>query len=65
MISVLTNPGAMVALQALNATQSELNTTQNDISTGLKINSAKDNAATWTVATTMQANVASLNQVSS
>jgi flagellin len=65
MISILNNPGAMVALQALNATQSALATTQNDISTGLKINSAKDNAATWTVATTMQANVASLNQVSS
>jgi len=55
----------MVALQALDATQKNLNTTQNDISTGLKINSAKDDAATWTVATTMKANVASLQQVSS
>lgn len=63
MMSVLTNAGAMVALQALNATQTALNNTQMDISTGLRVNSAKDDAATWTVATTMQANVASLQQV--
>jgi flagellin len=65
MTSVLTNSGAMVALQSLEATQAALNNTQTQISTGLKINSAKDNAAVWTVATTMKANVASLNQVSS
>jgi flagellin len=64
MTSVLTNTGAMIALQALEATQTSLNETQNQISTGLKINSAKDNAAVWTVATTMKANVASLAQVS-
>jgi flagellin len=64
MTSVLTNTGAMVALESLQATQSALTTTQNQISTGLKISTAKDNAAVWTVATTMKANVASLNQVS-
>lgn len=65
MSSILTNPGALVALQSLDATNMALNNTQNEISTGLAISSAKDNAAVWTVATTMQANVASLNQVSS
>jgi flagellin len=64
MTSVLTNSGAMVALQSLELTQSALNQTQNEISTGLKVSSAKDNAAVWTVATTMKANIASLNQVS-
>lgn len=65
MSSILTNSGALVALQSLEATNTALNNTQNQISTGLAIQSAKDNAAVWTVATTMQANVASLNQVSS
>jgi flagellin len=64
MTSVLTNPGAMIALQSLNATSNELTATQNEISTGLKISSAKDDAAVWTVATTMKANISSLNQVS-
>jgi flagellin len=64
MTSVLTNSGAMVALQSLELTQSALTDTQNQISTGLKISTAKDNAAVWTVATTMKANVSSLNQVS-
>lgn len=65
MTSILTNSGAMIALQSLEATSNALTETQNQISTGLKIQTAKDNAAVWTVATTMKANVASLNQVSS
>jgi flagellin len=64
MTSVLTNSGAMVALQSLELTQAALTSTQNRISTGLKIASSKDNAAVWTVATTMKANVSSLSQVS-
>ncbi len=64
MTSVLTNSGAMVALQSLEMTQAALTSTQNRISTGLKIASSKDNAAVWTVATTMKANVSSLSQVS-
>ena len=63
MSSILTNSGAMVALQNLEATQSNLNSVQNMISTGLKVNSAKDDAATWVVSTTMKSNIASLNQV--
>ncbi len=61
--SILTNTGAMIALQNLEATNASLNTVQNDISTGLSVNSAKDNAATWVVSTTMNANIASLTQV--
>jgi flagellin len=62
MTSILTNAGAMVALNSLQNTQNMLNDTQNQISTGLAVSTAKDNAAVWTVATTMKANVASLNQ---
>jgi flagellin len=63
MSSILTNSGAMVALQNLEATQASLANVQNTISTGLKVNTAKDNAATWVVSTTMNSNIASLNQV--
>jgi flagellin len=61
--SVLTNTGAMIALQNLEATNMSLNNVQNQVSTGLAVNSAKDNAATWVVSTTMNANIASLTQV--
>ncbi len=64
MSSILTNYGSMVALQNLQATQNALTDTENQISSGLKVSSAKDDASSWTIATTMKSNVASLNQVS-
>lgn len=64
MNSILTNSGAMVALQSLDATQQAMSQTQNEISTGLKVQTAKDNAAAWSIATTMNANISSLGQVS-
>ena len=65
MESILTNYNSMVALQNLEATQMSLSNVQQQISTGLSVNSAKDNAATWAVATTMKASTANLQQVSS
>lgn len=64
MNSILTNYGAMIALQNLDATNSALTQTQNQISSGLSVSSAADNASAWTISTTMQTNVNSLNQVS-
>jgi len=61
--SVNTNVGAMVALQNLSATQSDLMTTQNRINTGLKVASAKDNAAVWAIAQNQRATSNSLNSV--
>jgi flagellin len=61
--SVNTNVGAMVALQNLNATNSELSRTQNRISTGFKVGSAKDNGATWAIAQNQRATSLSLNAV--
>ena len=61
--SVNTNLGAMVALQNLTATQGELQTTQNRVSTGLAISSAKDNAAVWAIAQNQRATSDSLNSV--
>jgi flagellin len=61
--SVNTNVGAMVALQNLATTQSDLAMTQNRISTGLKVSSAKDNAAIWAIAQNQRATSDSLNSV--
>jgi len=61
--SVNTNVGAMVALQNLNSTQSSLMTTENRINTGLKVASAKDNAAVWAIAQGQRAVSGSLNSV--
>ena len=50
--SVNTNVGAMIALQNLSKTHTELMTTPNRVNTGLKIASAKDNGAIWAIART-------------
>jgi flagellin len=63
MQSVNTNVGAMVALQNLNRTSSDLMSTQNRISTGLKVGSAKDNGAAYAIAQTQRSTVASLDAV--
>lgn len=63
--SVNTNVGAMVALQNLQKTNSELATTQNRINTGKSINSAKDNGAIWAIAQSQRAESSSLNAVKS
>ena len=61
--SVNTNVGAMVALQNLQKTNSELATTQNRINTGKKVNSAKDNGAIWAIAQNQRAEMGALNAV--
>lgn len=63
MPSVNTNVGAMVALQNLNKTNSDLSMTQNRVSTGLKVASAKDNGAVFAIAQSQRAGVASLGAV--
>src|SRR5829696_7899712 len=63
MTSVNTNVGAMVALQNLNQTNSDLMTVQNRINTGLKVATAKDNGAIWAIAQNQRATSQSLNAV--
>ena len=62
-VSVNTNVGAMVALQNLSSTSSQLQQTQNIISTGLKVSSAKDDGAIYAIAQNQRATVASLDAV--
>ena len=64
MSSILTNMSAMSAVAALSATQKSLATTQSQISTGLKVGSAADNAAYWSIATTMRSDIGALGAVS-
>lgn len=54
MSSILTNNSAMNALSTLRSVNNNLNETQNRISTGQKVNSAKDNASYFSIATTMK-----------
>jgi flagellin len=61
--SVNTNMQAMIALQNLNVTGADLAVSQNRISTGRKVDSAKDNGSTWAIAQSMRANSQSLNAV--
>ncbi|MGZ3278298.1 MAG: flagellin [Caulobacteraceae bacterium] len=61
--SVNTNGSALVALQNLSVTQHDLQSTQNVISTGKKINTAKDNGAVWSIAQTMAGKVSALDAV--
>jgi len=63
--SVNTNAGAFAALQNLNKTTAALNTTQTQINTGLKVASAKDDAATFAIAQKLRGDVAGLNAVKS
>ena len=64
MSSILTNMSAMSAVANLAATQSALASTENQISTGLKVSSAKDNAAYWSIATSMRTTTGELSAVS-
>ena len=59
MLSILTNTGAMTALQYLNQTQRDLETAQGHINSGLKVASPKDNGAVYAIAQNMRANVMS------
>ena len=63
MSSLLTNTSAMSALQSLAATQSSLQTTQSQISSGLRVATASDNAAYWSIANTMKSDTGALSAV--
>ena len=57
MATINTNPGAMIALQNLNKTNSDLQQVQQRINTGLAVASAKDNGGVFAIAQSMRADV--------
>jgi flagellin len=61
--SVNTNAGALIALENLQTSQAQLDTTQNIISTGRRVSTAKDDASTWAIAQNQRAQVMSLDSV--
>jgi flagellin len=64
MLSVNTNTSAMIALQYLNKTENDLQTTQTHINTGMKVATAKDDGATFAIAQNMRGNVMGYQSVS-
>ena len=62
-MSVNTNPGAMIALQNLSKTNKMLEQTQLRVTTGLRVNGPKDNAATFAIAQNMRGDIAGMSAV--
>ena len=65
MTSILTNTGAMTALQTLRGINKNLAQTQNEISTGKMIASAKDNSAIWAISKVMESDVSGFKAIRS
>ncbi|TIW94252.1 flagellin, partial [Mesorhizobium sp.] len=63
MSSIMTNSSALTALQSLNNTNKQLETTQSRISTGYRVATASDNAAYWSIATSMKSDNKALSAV--
>ncbi len=63
MTSIMTNGAAMSALQTLRGISSQMDDTQSAISSGLRVSKASDNAAYWSIATTMRSDNKALSTV--
>ncbi|MER0237000.1 flagellin [Fulvimarina sp. MAC8] len=63
MTSINTNVAAMTALQNLQSTNTMMDQTQNRISTGYRVAEASDNAAYWSIATTMRSDSKAMSAV--
>ncbi|MCK8780130.1 flagellin [Rhizobium sp. NTR19] len=63
MTSIITNNAAMAALSTLRTISSDMETTQKRVSSGFRIEKASDNAAYWSIATTMRSDNKALSTV--
>lgn len=63
MTSILTNTAAMAALQTLRSLDDKMEDTQARVSSGLRVGTASDNAAYWSIATTMRSDNGALSAV--
>ncbi|MCV3737134.1 flagellin [Rhizobium sp. TRM96647] len=63
MTSILTNVAAMSALQTLRSINSSMEETQGRVSSGLRVGEASDNAAYWSIATTMRSDNMAISAV--
>ncbi|GAB4197020.1 MAG: flagellin [Thalassobaculales bacterium] len=62
--SINTNPGALVALQNLGSINKRLDSTQNRVSTGFKVNNAVEDASSFAIAQGTRANLKAYEAVS-
>ncbi|MGV2127417.1 flagellin [Agrobacterium vitis] len=63
MTSLMTNTAAISALSTLRSISDDMNSTQNRVSSGYKVENASDNAAYWSIATTMRSDNKALGAV--
>ncbi len=63
MTSIMTNTSAIAALDTLRSISSQLDTTQSRISSGYRVENASDNAAYWSIATTMRSDSKAMSAV--
>ncbi|MBY3181376.1 hypothetical protein HFO24_06785 [Rhizobium laguerreae] len=63
MSSIITNNGAMAALGTLRSISGRLTDTSQQMSSGLRVRTAADNAAYWSISTTMRSDVKVMNVV--
>ncbi|MGM0562127.1 MAG: flagellin [Pseudomonadota bacterium] len=61
--SINTNSGAMVALQNMNKTNSELSQVQNRVSTGLRVATAQDDGASFAIAQGLRSDMKGIGAV--
>jgi len=60
---MMTNAAAMAALQTLRDINQKMDTTQQRVSSGYRVETASDNAAYWSIATTMRSDNKALSTV--
>ena len=61
---MITNNASMAALQTLRSIGGSMNQTQQQVSTGLRVAKASDNAAYWSIATSMRSDKGAMEAVS-
>ncbi len=64
MTSILTNLGAIAALQTLRSVAADLTVSQQQAASGLRVSVAADNAAYWSISTTMRSDNMAISAVS-
>lgn len=63
MTSIITNNSATAAIQTLRSINDQLNTVQNQVSSGYRVDTASDNSAYWSIATTMRSDQMAMHAV--
>ena len=63
MTSILTNTSALAAPQTLRGIGSSLAETQGRVSSGLRVGTASDNAAYWSISTTLRSDNMAISAV--